>query len=138
MKKDSSFALAYAGVADASLVMYRETKDSFWSAKALGAAQQARALNEDQLEIHLALGSVYRGSGRTAEAIVELKRALEIAPNSDEAYRRLGEINGDLGNRPEAIAALDAHRGARSPRPFQIMVRSQRKVGWVNICKFLG
>jgi tetratricopeptide (TPR) repeat protein len=106
VKKDSSFALAYAGVADASLVMYRETKDSFWSAKALGAAQQARALNEDQLEIHLALGSVYRGSGRTAEAIVELKRALEIAPNSDEAYRRLGSAYLNSGRSSEGIQAL--------------------------------
>jgi len=105
LKKDSGFALAYAGVADASLIMYRETKDSSWSAKALGAAQQARALSEDQPEIHLALGSVYRASGRTAEAIVELKRALELAPNSDEAYRRLALAYLASGHSPEAIQA---------------------------------
>jgi serine/threonine protein kinase/tetratricopeptide (TPR) repeat protein len=105
LKKDSSFALAYAGVADASLIMYRETKDSVWSAKALGAAEQARALSEDQPEIHLALGSVYRASGRTAEAIVELKRALELAPNSDEAYRRLASVYLASGRGAEAIQA---------------------------------
>ena len=105
LKKDSSFALAYAGVADASLIMYRETKDSSWSAKALGAAQQARALSEDQPEIHLALGSVYRASGRTAEAIVELKRALELAPNSDEAYRRLASVYLASGRSAEATQA---------------------------------
>jgi serine/threonine protein kinase/tetratricopeptide (TPR) repeat protein/TolB-like protein len=103
LKKDSSFALAYAGVADASLVMYRETNDSSWSAKALGAAQQARALGEDQPEIHLALGSVYRSSGRTAEAIVELKRALELAPNSDEAYLNLAAAYLASGRSSEAI-----------------------------------
>src|SRR5580704_8180257 len=105
LKKDSSFALAYTGVADASLIMYRETNDSAWSAKALGAAQQARALSEDQPEIHLALGSVYRSSGRTAEAVVELKRALELAPNSDEAYRRLGAAYMSGGSSAEAIQA---------------------------------
>jgi serine/threonine protein kinase/tetratricopeptide (TPR) repeat protein len=105
LKKDAGFALAYAGVADASLIMYRETKDNIWSAKALGAAEQARALSEDQPEIHLALGSVYRSSGRTAEAIVELKRALELAPNSDEAYRRLATAYLAGGRSDEAIQA---------------------------------
>jgi tetratricopeptide (TPR) repeat protein len=105
LKKDSGFALAYTGVADASLIMYRETKDSSWSAKALGAAQQARSLGEDQPEIHLALGNVYRASGRTAEAIVELKRALELAPNSDEAYRRLATAYLAAGRSADAILA---------------------------------
>jgi tetratricopeptide (TPR) repeat protein len=105
LKKDPSFALAYAGVADASLIMYRETKDSAWSAKALGAAQQARTLGEDQPEIHSAIGNVYRATGRTAEAIVELKQALELAPNSDEAYRRLATAYLATGNSGEAIQA---------------------------------
>jgi len=105
LKKDSGFALAYAGVADASLIMYRETKDSSWSAKALGAAQQARVLGEDQPEIHSALGNVYRATGRTAEAIVELKQALELAPNSDEAYRRLATAYLASGRSAEAIQA---------------------------------
>ncbi len=105
LKRDSRFALAYAGVADASLLVYRETKDSFWSAKALAAAQQARALNDRQPEIHLALGSVYKASGRSAEAIAELKRALEMAPNSDEGYRRLAAAYLATGRSLEAIQA---------------------------------
>ena len=36
--------------------------------------------------------AMYTGPpGRPTEAIVELKRALELAPNSDEGYRRLGD-----------------------------------------------
>jgi len=106
LQKDRSFALAYAGVADASLIMYRETKDGFWSAKALAAAQQAGSINQNQPEILLALGSVYNASGRTAEAISELKRALEIAPNSDEAYSRLGSAYLATGRSPEGIKSL--------------------------------
>jgi serine/threonine protein kinase/tetratricopeptide (TPR) repeat protein len=106
LQKDHAFPLAYAGVADASLVMYRETKNSFWSAKALAAAQQAGALNQNQPEILLALGSVYNASGRTAEAIAELKRALEVAPNSDEAYSRLGAAYLSNARSSEGIQAL--------------------------------
>jgi serine/threonine protein kinase/tetratricopeptide (TPR) repeat protein len=106
LQKDHTFPLAYAGIADASLVMYRETKNSFWSAKALAAAQQAGALNHNQPEVLLALGSVYNASGRTSEAIAELKRALEGAPNSDEAYARLGFAYLGSGRSSEAVQAL--------------------------------
>jgi serine/threonine protein kinase/tetratricopeptide (TPR) repeat protein len=106
LQKDHAFPLAYAGVADASLVMYRETKNSFWSAKALAAAQEAGSLNQNQPEILLALGSVYNASGRTAEAIAELKRALEVAPNSDEAYSRLGAAYLSNARSSEGIQAL--------------------------------
>jgi serine/threonine protein kinase/Flp pilus assembly protein TadD len=103
IKKDSAFPLAYAGVADASLAMYRETKNSFWSAKALAAAQQGRSINDSQPEIILALGSVYTASGRTSEAISVLKHALEISPNSDEAYGRIAWADLNSGRSAEAI-----------------------------------
>ena len=103
--KDSGFALAYAGIADASLSMYRHTKDSFWSDKALRAAQQAEQLNTSLPEVHFSLGSVYTDTGKTAEAISELKRALELAPKSDEGYRRLGQVYTLIGRKPEAIEA---------------------------------
>jgi serine/threonine protein kinase/tetratricopeptide (TPR) repeat protein len=106
IQKDRAFPLAYAGIADASLVMYRETKDSLWSAKALAAAQQAGSLNQNQLEILLALGSVYNASGRTAEAIAELKHALEVSPSSDEAYSRLGSAYLGSGRSSEGIQAF--------------------------------
>ena len=105
LAKDSSFALAYAGVADASLSMYRHTKDSFWSDKALRAAQQAEQLNTNLAEVHFSLGSVYTDTGKTAQAVSELKRALELAPKSDEGYRRLGQVYANTGRKPEAIEA---------------------------------
>src|SRR5215472_7944565 len=89
LKKDPSFALAYAGIADATLILYDETRDSLLAQKALGAAQQAQRLNDNLPEVHFSLGKVYSATGRTAEAIIELKRALELAPNSDDGYRAL-------------------------------------------------
>ena len=107
LQKDPGFALAFAGTADASLRMYDEKNDRFWAQKALGAAQQAQRLNDTLPEVHFTLGSVYGGTGRIAEAILELKRALQLAPNSDEAYRRLGNIYLASGQKDKAIQAFE-------------------------------
>ena len=106
LKNDRSFALAYAGIADASLRMYGIKKDSIWTQKALAAAQQAQQLNEKLPEVHSALGAVYSATGKYSEAIAELKRALALAPTSDEAYRRLGSAYLASGSDPQAIEAF--------------------------------
>jgi tetratricopeptide (TPR) repeat protein/TolB-like protein/predicted Ser/Thr protein kinase len=107
LRKDQKFALAYTGLADASLRMYEENKDSFWTDKALNAAKQAQALNDKLPEVHFSLGTVYATTGQTAQAISELKRAQELAPNSDEGYRRLGNAYLDAGQNELAIRALE-------------------------------
>jgi len=105
IEKDSNFALAYAGLADASDRMYGESRESLWAQKATMAAEQAGRLSSTLPEVHLSLGSVYSTTGKNAQAISELKRALELAPNSDEAYRRLGDAYLASGRATEAIAA---------------------------------
>ncbi len=110
--KDSNFALAYAGLADASDRMYGESRESLWAQKATLAAEQAARLSSTLPEVHLALGSVYSTTGKNAQAITELKRALELAPNSDEAYRRLGDAYLASGQAAEAIAAYQNAVGA--------------------------
>jgi serine/threonine protein kinase/tetratricopeptide (TPR) repeat protein/TolB-like protein len=102
-KKDSGFALAFAGTADASLDMYNQTKDTAWSQKALGAAQHAQTLNDELPEVHFALGNIYKATGKTTEAVVELKRALSLAPNSDEGFRRLANAYMAAGQKDEAL-----------------------------------
>ncbi len=105
LKQDPKFALAYTGLAQASLRMYGDKKDSFWSQKALAAAQQAQQINDQLPEVHWMLGSVYRITGKYSEAIVELNRARDLAPNSDDVYRRLGHVYLESGNAPRAIEA---------------------------------
>jgi len=106
LKKDQNFALAYAGMADASLAMYRQNKDGFWTQKALEAAKQAQQLNDELAEAHFSLGSVYNVTGQVARSIIELDRALELAPNSDEGYRRLGTAYLANGRKDEALKAF--------------------------------
>jgi serine/threonine protein kinase/tetratricopeptide (TPR) repeat protein len=123
IKKDPSFALAYTGLADASLRMYAAKKDSFWAEKALGAALRAEQLKDTVPEVHFSLGSVYAGTGKTAQAIAELKRGLQLAPNSDEGYRRLGNTYLNTGQKDEAIAA---YKKAVEVNPYY----------WMNVMQF--
>jgi serine/threonine protein kinase/tetratricopeptide (TPR) repeat protein/TolB-like protein len=120
LRIDPKFALAYTGLADASLWMYSQKKDSFWTEKALNGARQAQALNDKLAEVHFSLGSVYAATGQTAKAISELNRAQELAPNSDDGYRRLGNIYLDAGQKAPAIQAL---RKAVEINPYY----------WVNV-----
>ncbi|HEX9760132.1 MAG TPA: protein kinase, partial [Candidatus Acidoferrales bacterium] len=106
-RKDPNFALAYTGLADASLQLYREKKDQAYATRALGAAQQAQRLNDNLPEVHNVLGSIYQATGRTAEALAELRRAIELAPNSDEGHRRLGAAYAAAGRKDEAIQSFE-------------------------------
>lgn len=106
LKTDPEFALAYTGIADASLRMNAIKKDSVWTGKALAAAQQAQQLDDKLPEVHATLGSAYRATGRYSEAVAELRRALSLAPNSDDFYRRLGDVYLDSGNVTQAIEAF--------------------------------
>lgn len=115
VKADPRFALAYTGVADASLRLYKIKKDPFWTQKALVAAQQAQQLNDKLPEVHATLGSVYRATGKYSESIAELKRALSLAPNSDDFYRRLGDVYRDNGDDAQA---LEAYQKAVKLNPY--------------------
>jgi serine/threonine protein kinase/tetratricopeptide (TPR) repeat protein len=106
LQADGKFGLAYTGIADASLRMNGIKKDSFWTQKALSAGQQAAQLNDSLPEVHFVLGSIYSDTGRYAEAIAELNRAISLAPTSDEGYRRLGAVYLKSGNGAQAIQAF--------------------------------
>jgi len=119
LAKDNGFALAYTGIADSALRMYRATKDQHWAAEASSAAEQAQALDDSLLEVHVVLGSVDQATGKTTEALVELRRAVEMSPNFDEAYRRLGRAYLAAGRKTEGI---DAYKKAVAVNPYH----------WVN------
>ena len=105
-KQDPNFALAWTGVADASLLLYRMNKDGLLASKALLAAEQARRLNPSLPEVHFALGSVYSETGRNAEAVDEIKQALALSPNSDNGYIRLGRAYLATGQKEPALNAI--------------------------------
>jgi tetratricopeptide (TPR) repeat protein/class 3 adenylate cyclase len=105
VKDDSSFALAYTGIVDASLAKYQQTKAPKWLDEALNAALQAQKLNDNLPEVHFALGTVHAASGKADEAITEIKRGVFLAP-TDEGFRRLGEAYQARGQLKDAIMAF--------------------------------
>ena len=107
LKGDPMFALAYAGIADGAVRMYRVTKDEQWSQKAVAAAQQAQRLDDKLLEVNLALASAYQATGKNSEAIAIMTTASQMAPSSDDVQRRLGRALLAAGRGPEAIAAYE-------------------------------
>ena len=104
LQADPRFALAHAGLADASLQMYRETRDRLWADKAVFSAEQGKRLDQNLVEVRIASGNAYLATGKTNEAIVELSKALELAPNSDEAHRRLAGAYFGAGRTDDAVA----------------------------------
>jgi tetratricopeptide (TPR) repeat protein len=133
LRKDPKFALAYTGLADVSLRMYYENKDSFWTEKALHAAKQAQALDDKLPEAHLVLGSVYAETGQTAQGIAELRRAQELAPNSDDVYHRLGHAYLDAGQNEQAIQAL---KKAVELNPYYWVNQNWLGIGYLQTGKY--
>ncbi len=105
LKKDANFALAYAGLADGYLQLYRDKKDVMLAQRAQGAAEQAIRIDPNLAEAHFSLGSVLNAQGRSNEAIASIRQALQLTPNSDDGYRRLGNSLYLSGRKDDAISA---------------------------------
>ncbi len=130
LKADRTFALAYTGIANASLRMYGNNKDGFWIQKAVGAAQQAEQLNDKLAEVHSTLGSVYSASGKNSEAIAELKRAISLAPNSDQVYRRMGGAYLAMG---QSTPAIEAFQKAIQLNPYYWVSQNELGAAYVDL-----
>jgi tetratricopeptide (TPR) repeat protein len=102
--EDPGFALAYAGLADANLMLYAAKKEPRFSRRALDAAERAVQINDSLPAAHIALGNVYLKIGKKTEAIAELKRVVQLAPSFDNGYFLLGNAYLDAGQKDEAIA----------------------------------
>jgi tetratricopeptide (TPR) repeat protein/TolB-like protein len=105
LQQDPNYALAWAGLAEASLRKARETGDKKWSETAITDAQRAVRLDGSLALVHSVLGQVYASAGRAQEAVGELKRAIEIAPGNAEAPRALAGVYTNLGRFQEAEAS---------------------------------
>lgn len=117
-EEDPNFALAYAGLADADLIQYRQTNQSLAAAKGVAAAETAARLGPRQPEALFALGNAWRATGKIAQAIQQIQRALQLAPNSDDGYRTLGAAYLAAG---KAAAALAAYQHAVQINDFYWM-----------------
>ena len=97
LAKDPNFVQAHAALGEAYWAQFERTADSRWTDKARVAAEEARRLDPDHPSVTYTLAVIYQGSGRTDEAVEELRRTLILQPNSDDSYRLLGGILAESG-----------------------------------------
>jgi serine/threonine protein kinase/Flp pilus assembly protein TadD len=114
LEQDPRFVAALTSLADAHLLRFDQTRDSVWLDRASGLIQRALALDATDPSVHLSLARLKRRTGEVGEAIHELRVAVQLMPDNDDAHRTLGLILAEQGNHDEAAREL---RYAVSLRP---------------------
>ena len=111
VKLDPNFAAAWAQLAreyrDKAIAL--KPKEVELEEKAYAAAQEARRLDPDLAEGHIALGLLLwtHSHGFPHErAVQEFRRALELNPNSDEAHHELAHVYNHIGLLDKAEAEI--------------------------------
>ena len=97
----SGSASVQAALGRAYLHKFQLTHDPKWAVPAAAACERGLLNDPENFELHITLGQLRRATGRTADAIAELKHALAQQPNSAEATLELAEAYkaaGDLKN----------------------------------------
>ena len=74
---------------------------------ALGRYREALELDEEYAPSHVALASVYLQLGQMDEAIKEMERAAELAPDEVFVWSRLGEIYFKQDRHSEAVETFE-------------------------------
>jgi tetratricopeptide (TPR) repeat protein len=75
--------------------------------RAREAAEQAVVLQAHNPAVHMLLGRIHHGAGRTPEAVEELRRALRLDPLLAPAYRVLGFVLMAQGRFAEGVEQWD-------------------------------
>jgi len=102
--KDPSFALAYAGLADAYVVPLIGTAPKEAMPKAKAAAMRALELNESLAEAHTTLGRIFANyDWNWVAAEKEYKRAIELNPRYAIAHQWYGGYLQCMGQPDESI-----------------------------------
>ena len=105
IKKDPTFALAYAGLADCYVVPANQIAPNEAMPKAKAAAQRALELDESLAEAHTALARVFVAyEWNWSEAEKEFKRAIELNPRYPTAHQWYGGYLDAMGRHDESIS----------------------------------
>ncbi len=105
IKKDTLFALAFAGLGEANLYKYMKTKDISFIEASIRSCTKANKLDDKLLQVRLTLGSVYVEIGKYNDAKEQFQKVLEIDPHNSEAYYGKANALVSLGQTTEAEAS---------------------------------
>jgi serine/threonine protein kinase/Tfp pilus assembly protein PilF len=129
IEKDPGYALAYAGIADSYVLLGWNSllapTDAFRDGKE--AAMKALQIDADLAEARTSLAAlVWLHDWRWAEAQMEFKRSLELAPAYPTARHWYAEYLMTMGRLDEAIAEVEH---SRELDPLSLIINAA--VGWV-------
>jgi eukaryotic-like serine/threonine-protein kinase len=102
LEKDPNYALAYAGLGEAYLHKYDRDRERSWVDQALSSCDKAVSLADGVANGHVCLGMVYNNTGHYEEAVQQMRRAVDIDPTSDDAFRGLAYAYERSGRSREA------------------------------------
>ncbi len=112
---DGEFALAHAGLAEASWRKYEVTRDSTWVDRARAAGAKAIELSPRLTKGRITLAMIATGTGRYEEATAALEAVLAEDPTNADAYRELGRAYESLSAADKAestfLRAIHARPG---------------------------
>jgi tetratricopeptide (TPR) repeat protein len=98
----SSSASVQAALGRAYLYKFQLSHDPKWATPAAVACENGLRNDPENFELRIALGQLRRLTGRTPDAIAELKQALAQQPSSAEATLELAEAYKAAGDRAHA------------------------------------
>ena len=104
--RDSSYAPAWSGLADASAILasWQFASPAEMYPVATTAARRAIELDDSLAEAHASLGFVKMNWEWDWDGVLrELRRAIEINPNHETAHRWLSAFLAGIGRREEAM-----------------------------------
>jgi TolB-like protein/Flp pilus assembly protein TadD len=123
IQKDSSYALAYAGLADCYSILpgYSDDAPKQFIDRAIPAARRAIELDNSLAEAHTALANALGADLQLAASEAEFKRAFALNSNYASAHQWYGEVLQSLGRFEESIAEL---RRAHELDPLSLIINN--------------
>jgi len=120
IEKDPAYAMAYAGLADAYILLGRGHSPKETLSDAKEAATKALELDPSLAEAHFSLAQTLEYDWNWSEAEKEFKLALKLNPNYADAHLEYGRFVQAMGRNDEALREMNH---AMELNPFDIKTR---------------
>ncbi len=104
---DPGFAAAHAGLCETRFEQFRRTNDASYADAAGASCAEAERLGREQVEVLVAVASVYVRTGRSDEAERALEDALARDSLDADAHRWLAWVWEERGDEARAIAEYE-------------------------------
>ncbi len=99
---DPQFVNAHAAICETHIKRYNLSHISISFGEAEQACQRALEFDSEFIDVHLALGALYRTSGKYEVALHEYETVLAANPNLADAYVGLGRTQAAMGRNTQA------------------------------------